>query len=103
MIENEKMAIDSGVACDGRCEVRLLQTLQKAIGDILSEHARSIAGNARPPLEAPAVGEGREVAPTHERNMRSTNGSGLQTGTAGSFVAFPAQADAHVSAVVPPR
>jgi enoyl-[acyl-carrier protein] reductase III len=35
--------------------------------------------------------------------MRSTNGSGLQTGTAGSFVAFPAQADAHVSAVVPPR
>jgi acyl carrier protein len=83
MIETEKMAINSGNGSDGLFEVRLLEKLQKAIGDILSEHTRSIAGNTsslqQPPLQAPAS----------ERNARPANGYGL-------LVALAANADANV-------
>jgi enoyl-[acyl-carrier protein] reductase III len=104
MIELEKMAPNSEVECDGRCEVRLLQTLQKAIGDILSDHARSMAGNARSSLQAPVVGNGPELEPAVERSMRPTNGNSLQLDEqAGSLAGVVAQAGSNASVHVPAR
>src|SRR5690242_3217672 len=74
MIEVDKTVLESTAGCDGGCEVRLLQTLQKAIGDILSDHARGLAANARPSLHArlPKTGSNMEV----ESDTGATNGSG---------------------------
>jgi enoyl-[acyl-carrier protein] reductase III len=98
MIELEKIAPDGTLRCDGRCEVRLLERLQKAIGDILSDHARSIAGNARTPIEAVAG----KVEPAIEQGARLTNGGGLQTDNRAQPVAGGgAQAGAYASAAAP--
>jgi len=104
MIELEKMALNSAVECDGRCEVRLLQTLQKAIGDILSDHARSMAGNAGSSLQAPVVGNGPALEPAVERSMRPTNGNNLQPDEqAGSLAGVVAPAGSNASTHVPAR
>src|SRR5256885_16801165 len=99
MIELEKIAPDGTLRCDGRCEVRLLERLQKAIGDILSDHARSIAGNARAPIEALA---GKAAESAIEQGARPTNGSGLQTDNrAQPVVGGGAQAGAYAGAAAP--
>jgi enoyl-[acyl-carrier protein] reductase III len=77
MIELEKTAPTAEAGCDGRCEVRLLQSLQKAIGDILSDHVRGAAGNARPYLGTPERGKGSDLEVEH--GVRPNTGSGLQT------------------------
>jgi enoyl-[acyl-carrier protein] reductase III len=95
MIETEKMAMSNGMACDGRCEVRLLHTLQKAIGDILAEHTRSIGANA--PSATPVAGTGH-AAPARAPE-RLTNGYGGQTDSAaGTVTDFPPQAAVQASA-----
>jgi acyl carrier protein len=77
MIETEKMAINSGNGSDGLFEVRLLEKkLQKAIGDILSEHTRSIAGSTSALQQTPLR------ASASEPNARPANGYGLLTALA---------------------
>jgi acyl carrier protein len=83
MIETEKMAINSNNGSDGRFEARLLEKLQKAIGDVLSEHVRSNAGNTSSLQQTPLQ------APASERNARPPNGYGL-------LAASAANADANV-------
>ncbi len=84
MIETEKMAINSVNGSDGLFEVRLLEKkLQKAIGDILSEHTRGIAGNTSALQQTPLQ------APASEPNARPANGYGL-------LAAVAANADANV-------
>jgi NAD(P)-dependent dehydrogenase (short-subunit alcohol dehydrogenase family)/acyl carrier protein len=96
MIETEETGIDAGTGCDGRCEVRLLQTLQKAIGDILSEHARSTKPGPR--IEAFA----NESAPG--RGIRGSNGSDpVANRTAGSAAGMDGEGAGKASAVAPSR
>jgi acyl carrier protein len=98
MIETEKMAINSNNGSDGRFEARLLEKLQKAIGDVLSEHVRSIAGNTSSLQQTPLQ------APVSEHNARAANGYRLPTeGAAGPLVALAANTDAHGGTAVPSR
>jgi NAD(P)-dependent dehydrogenase (short-subunit alcohol dehydrogenase family)/acyl carrier protein len=97
--ERAMIVPDGTLRCDGRCEIRLLESLQKAIGDILSDHARSIAGNARSPIEALA---GKAAEPAIEQGARPTNGGGLQTDNrAQPVVGGGAQASAYAGAAAP--
>jgi NAD(P)-dependent dehydrogenase (short-subunit alcohol dehydrogenase family)/acyl carrier protein len=96
MIETEETGIDAGTGCDGRCEVRLLETLQKAIGDMLSEHARNTKPGSR--IEAFA----NESAPG--RSIRGSNGSDPTANRAAGWTAgMDGESAEKASAVAPSR
>jgi NAD(P)-dependent dehydrogenase (short-subunit alcohol dehydrogenase family)/acyl carrier protein len=82
MIETEKPGIDAGTGCDGRCEVRLLETLQKAIADILSEHARSTKPGSR--IEAFAnEPAGRSISGSNGSDPQANRTAGWTAGMDG--------------------
>jgi enoyl-[acyl-carrier protein] reductase III len=102
MIETEKTRINGGMECDGQCDVRLLRALQKAIADILSDHAPTRAANSRQSIETPAQGE--EYKSAQEHNTMTTNGYGLQSESeAGSISGFSPQDNANPGVIAPSR
>jgi enoyl-[acyl-carrier protein] reductase III len=96
MIEIEPMAKDTGKGCDGRCEIRLLEKLQKAISDILSEHTRGIAGSAGSRIDAPVRSDAPRLTPASQHDTRAMNGYSLPTGAgaAGPLAQFADDAGA---------
>jgi hypothetical protein len=70
--QTEKMGVDGEAGRDGRCGIRLIEALQEAIGDILSDHARLLAMKVQPTAPSHAAGSGRN--PEAERKRKKSNG-----------------------------